>query len=551
MGSANHSIQSSFPQAAVSIDFLHYGKLVMPGGRVPSSEGYAVTRRSSGISKEDNACLGLSSLLDVDRFEPDLIDASAERDGILAVRRVALSRGARAVIVRARFRPEDGEGTIGRLHQQAAIWTVSWEDWINYPLPLLLKAANLRATPDEVSVPRDKRIDISPTSLPLDAGVGGCALSSEALRIWDFVVPGGRAEAPRRAVVFGGDVFAGETQFLQAVGAALQNWPPGYEGKDQVTISCGLKGPVGTVSVGYVKSATTARGQFDESAARQRFTTCTRAARSTANGRPSSAGSARIGAEQPASRTASRPAPEVIVKFRQRYQSYRTWPAAETAIELIYAASLLGRWLDHDPDTADKRLTDMDEQELHAFRSLDVAARTALRNLPTGHLLDLAEVYVRLVEVGPTSPHCRRREEVLNEADCRLAELGVWLPEELDRFSNRLLQFLATGRSVETLRRSESLRSVMKRGPEGALLAVAAAAPEQLSKAFASLATRLQDFPAPVRQSTAPQDNSRALGGGIHGKYPLRLDAILFPKDYVLCIERALSFIARRVAESL
>src|SRR5262245_51159691 len=112
----------------VVIEHLKYGKLVnRVDGRVPSSEGYGVTSRSTGLSPNGDSAVRLPVLLDVKRFDDDLIDTPAERRGILLVRVLPSGPGGtppRAVLVRARLRPEDGEGGHGRLYQQAAIWFV-------------------------------------------------------------------------------------------------------------------------------------------------------------------------------------------------------------------------------------------------------------------------------------------------------------------------------------------------------------------------------------------------------------------------------------------
>src|SRR5258708_1341517 len=106
----------------MEIEHLHYAKLVTSeSGREPHSEGYGVTSRRPGMDEIEDEGLRLSKLLEVKRFESDLVDPGHAATGILLVRyRPAAGRPSREVVfVRARLRSEYGEGASGRLHQQA------------------------------------------------------------------------------------------------------------------------------------------------------------------------------------------------------------------------------------------------------------------------------------------------------------------------------------------------------------------------------------------------------------------------------------------------
>src|SRR5437868_14876334 len=97
----------------IEVEHLNYGKLVSTERGPVSSEGYGVTRRSSGVDPASVSDLRLNALLDVSMFDTEMIDAGMAAEGLLFVRTSPGASGAfsnRTVLVRARFRPENGDG---------------------------------------------------------------------------------------------------------------------------------------------------------------------------------------------------------------------------------------------------------------------------------------------------------------------------------------------------------------------------------------------------------------------------------------------------------
>ena len=145
--------------AEISLERLHYGKLASGDAlSVPPSEGYGVTLRSSNLQPADDRLLSPPQLMALRRFEPDLVDPAARQRGSLLVRLSPEPHSRRAIFLRARFRPEDGEGGNGRLYQQSAVWSVAAAEWRRHPAALLaMVGAELEATPDLVSDPESVR----------------------------------------------------------------------------------------------------------------------------------------------------------------------------------------------------------------------------------------------------------------------------------------------------------------------------------------------------------------------------------------------------------
>jgi predicted flap endonuclease-1-like 5' DNA nuclease len=71
----------------IAIDHLNYGKLAVGDNlRVPSSEGYGVTRRSKGLNGTPDTNFLPPRVLDVKKFERELIDDTARKEGCLVLR---------------------------------------------------------------------------------------------------------------------------------------------------------------------------------------------------------------------------------------------------------------------------------------------------------------------------------------------------------------------------------------------------------------------------------------------------------------------------------
>jgi hypothetical protein len=240
----------------ISFHRLHYGKLGEgEERRVPANAGYAVTRRSQGLGREWDPYLSPLRLMGLRRFEPDAIDIDARTAGCL----VARSVGESIVLMRARFRPEDGERGFGRLHQQAAIWVGALDVFQRHPAAgLSVAARELQALPDLALEPEAKRLDDPPLSwrvARLDpAGVRRAVERSEwALPMLELLLDG--AETGQDAVRdFGAHDFTSEAEFLAAVGLCLQMLPRAFPRWRDVSVVSGLAHPLPGLCLRYVPS---------------------------------------------------------------------------------------------------------------------------------------------------------------------------------------------------------------------------------------------------------------------------------------------------------
>jgi hypothetical protein len=235
---------------------LHYGKLAEGDDRrVPASAGYAITRRSRGLDPAWDPFLSPLRLTELRRFEPDAIDIDARGDGCLVARAI----GACMAFMRARFRPEDGERGVGRLHQQSAIWLGSLDDWRRHPAACLsIAGRELQARPDLVSENEAARLNDAPlrwrVSVPDAAAVRRILERAPwAVPMIETLLDG--AESGADAVCeFGAHDFAQESDFLTAVGLALQALPPSYPRWRDISIVSGLATPIGGLCLRYAPS---------------------------------------------------------------------------------------------------------------------------------------------------------------------------------------------------------------------------------------------------------------------------------------------------------
>ncbi|WP_036285855.1 hypothetical protein [Methylocystis sp. ATCC 49242] len=230
--------------AVISFYRLHYGKLAEGHAlSVPATAGYGVTRRSRELDPAYDRRLSPSLLMGLRRFEPDFVDEAARRAGCFLARAGA---GGSAVMMRARFRPEDGEDGHGRLHQQSAIWVAAFDDWRQNPAACLAVAAGeLKATPDLVSEDESARFGEGPLRWRV-ARPDPVAVRRVLERArWGAAM----LEVFARGVETGGDLtldfdaadFAGESDFLAAVGFALQFLPGDYPRWREISIVSGLR----------------------------------------------------------------------------------------------------------------------------------------------------------------------------------------------------------------------------------------------------------------------------------------------------------------------
>jgi len=228
----------------IHIERLNYGKLAEGAGRrIPSSEGYGVTRRSRGLDPAFDRAFLPPTLMSAPRFVPEHVDAALTRKGALIVRAAPDWPGdAPLVMLRARFRSEDGENREGRLYQQSAVWATDFELWRRFPATLLALAEHgLEAEPDLVSDSAAARFLSDPLRLRVKP-YAGATLSQESVSVMLDVLAKGARSGEDCVVTFGeGCDFASEAAFLAAVGLALQNLPPSFARWRDVSVLSGLR----------------------------------------------------------------------------------------------------------------------------------------------------------------------------------------------------------------------------------------------------------------------------------------------------------------------
>jgi hypothetical protein len=241
----------------IEIEHLNYGKLTVGDNRrVPSSEGYGVTRCSRGLAQFQDGSFLPARLLDIKKFERELIDEQARKEGGLFLRTSAGHD--KAAIMRARFRAEDGEDGTGRPYLQSTVWVLSTDDWAKDPADILAEAAkSLRATPDLQSEAAGERMraepfrrDIVPQYQP-DAPLSGAARKI----IGTLLLPTMQQEDDEdRQIFFGNGDFAGEAEFLAAVGQALARIGPTFARWNEICVASGLHHEAKGLFIRYVPS---------------------------------------------------------------------------------------------------------------------------------------------------------------------------------------------------------------------------------------------------------------------------------------------------------
>ncbi|WP_442754664.1 hypothetical protein ACNHKD_16970 [Methylocystis sp. JAN1] len=240
----------------ISFHRLHYGKLGEgEERRIPASACYAVTRRSQGLGQEWDPYLSPLRLMGLRRFEPDALDIDARTTGCLVVRSV----GDSIVLMRARFRPEDGERGFGRLHQQAAIWVGAMDVFQRHPAASLsIAAQELRALPDLALEPEAARLNDPPLSWRVSRldphGVRRAVERSDwAIPMLELLLDGA-ATGEDAVRDFGAHDFASEAEFLAAVGLTLQTLPRAYPRWRDISVVSGLAHPLPGLCLRYVPS---------------------------------------------------------------------------------------------------------------------------------------------------------------------------------------------------------------------------------------------------------------------------------------------------------
>jgi hypothetical protein len=229
----------------IHIERLNYGKLAEgEERRIPSSEGYGVTRRSRGLDPRLDRAFLPPTLMSVARVGQELIDAQLQRRGALIVRAAPLwdDDAPPLVMLRARFRSEEGEGREGRLYQQSSVWAADFDLWRRFPATLLALAEHgLDAEPDLVGDSAASRFFSDPLRLRAKPYKGACA-SQESVGVMLDVLAKGAKSSEDCVVTFGeGCDFANEAAFLATVGLALQSLPPSYPRWRDVSVLSGLR----------------------------------------------------------------------------------------------------------------------------------------------------------------------------------------------------------------------------------------------------------------------------------------------------------------------
>jgi hypothetical protein len=244
--------------ASVSFRRLHYGKLANGDDlAVPASEGYRVTRLAAGVDPDMVAALSPGRLLGVRRLYPEIVDEGARPLGCLVGR---AGPGDSFVLARLRFRPEDGEGGHGRLHQQSAVWMTDFDDWRRHPAACIFIAGRtLRAAPDVRDEPEQSRLGEAPRRWRfrrpdparvremLEHSRGGSAMLT-------FLADAAETNGDAR-IDFGPTDFEVEKDFLFVVGLALQYLPLSYPRWRDIAILSGFGGAIPGICLRYAPAA--------------------------------------------------------------------------------------------------------------------------------------------------------------------------------------------------------------------------------------------------------------------------------------------------------
>lgn len=243
--------------AEVFFQRLHYGKLVSGRAQsVPANEGYGITRRTGGLERDNDQWLTPPRVLGLRRFEPDSIDVEARARGCF-VARPALNDS--MAFLRARFRPEDGEGGHGRLHQQCSTWVTPFSQWRRFPAACLaLAASELRASPDLAEEDEASRFGGPPLRWRVARAEGAAVRRLLAQEPWaesvlEFLARGAETGA-EASLDFGADDFTRESEFLAAVGLAFQFLPETYPRWGDLSVASGLTHALSGICLRYLPS---------------------------------------------------------------------------------------------------------------------------------------------------------------------------------------------------------------------------------------------------------------------------------------------------------
>jgi hypothetical protein len=233
------------------------------------------------------------------------------------------------------------------LYQQAAIWFIRWEDWLQYPASILLAAANLEANPD--CVDDTNRFEVPPRQLrfPQCKSSAKEELSPPLCKIINMLLPSEIAPALEndRSIAFGEDEFETETEFLTAVATALQFLPENYGRWPDFSVASGLRHERKGLFLKYLPSV---RGQsgidISEQVIRRRLERKTPKARLTRGAILNSSRSAGTSGEPrglAGTVDGRRSLSDLVEDFRQTLTRYRQHCDATSAISFVMSVEKL------------------------------------------------------------------------------------------------------------------------------------------------------------------------------------------------------------------
>lgn len=535
----------------VEIEHLHYGKLVNGDeGRVPSSEGHGVTRRSRGLQASDDHAVRLPALLDVKRFDNELIDPEVNKRGILLVRTLQprLKGVPPVVLVRARLRPEDGDGGHSRLHQQAAIWFVEWNDWRDHPSGILRAASELRAIPDRID--DTKRFDVDPLPFSFQRWEGRmpATLSPGLKKVLNLLLTADSS----RSISFGVDDFASESEFLTTVGEALELLPGNYARWHEISIASGLRHEPDGLYIRYLPSSVQVSGpDIDERTIRQRLDSkspklhtprqpavvqLTPKPPKTAPAEVVPAAHVTTPVATPVSRAPlpdaaapaimlapSRPAQNgLAAAFAKMLNEYYWGKDRHSAKEFLRSAAALLEATGTITSRAAFKTGDLGlaPHELAALEAVRVQRQDRASSIPFGALIDLAELFRHLRQ---DQQWADAAGTILTITRRKFAKLNILFPVELalmEKYQDGL-EFLRDETDArEVFERSQRLKAWLVRvGEDGNL-----AANPTILKELDRLCQRI-----PMLYGHDCDQDMKLPAEGIHRKYVTTLDAVISP----------------------
>jgi hypothetical protein len=448
----------------IVIEHLNYGKLAVGDNlRVPTSEGYAITRRSKGLNGTADSNFLPPRLLDIKRFERELIDEPSRKRGCLVVWPAKALR--KMAVLRARFRSEDGEDGNGRLYQQIAIWVVRVEDWAAYPGAIITAAAGLdknfarklEARPDLLSDSVAERLQADPLVLAVPPRAPPrTPMTSGAKKILRNLLPSPltREVGEDRRILMGQRDFPDEEAFLAAVSEALSSLSPAFGRWDDIRIVSGLRHEAGGLFVRYLPSEpgdehaevsdaeihgrlkVRGRGSFSSPSAYQQASNAVRSEKEATFRVASRGVDQSVARNAVPSAPAAPSAPAVVsrnskspAEFAEALRRYSTARSPENANALLRSADEFARM---SPAVVPGSLSQTGKSILSCLRSILLEQ---FANVRLGGLMDMAELFYELEKDIVTSEFDEKGRVLFKALAERLQHVEVFLPTERARLS--------------------------------------------------------------------------------------------------------------------